>query len=81
MSMFVLAAALAFGTAAPEPAAPAPAPTAPIDQLRTAPIDPSSDMRRVCVVDRSTGPGLGRRYCQTRAEWVAQGTDPLARRR
>jgi hypothetical protein len=49
--------------------------------LRTAPIDPSTDMRRVCVVDRSTGPGIGRRYCQTRAEWVAQGTDPLARRR
>ena len=82
MTMIALAAALAFGTAAPEPApAPAPAPvTAPAEQRLAQGINPETDTRRVCVVDTITGPGSARRYCQTRALWVAQGTDPLARR-
>lgn len=74
MSMFVLAAALLA-------AAPAPAPIAPAaEQSVRASIDPSTDRRRVCVVDTVTGSRLPHRYCQTRAEWVAQGTDPLAKR-
>lgn len=79
MTMFAVAAALAFGTAAPEPA-PAPAPIAPVDQSLSQKIKPSTDMRRVCVVDIPTGSRISRRFCQTRAEWVAQGTDPLAKR-
>jgi hypothetical protein len=78
MSMFVLAAALV--AAAPEPA-PAPAPIAPVaEQNARASIDPSTDMRRVCVVDTLTGSLLPRKVCQTRADWVAQGIDPLAKR-
>lgn len=77
MSMIVLAAALA--AAAPEPApAPAPAPIAPVERVQK--ISPSTDMRRVCVVDDVTGSRFTRKFCQTRAEWVAQGVDPLNRR-
>lgn len=81
MTMIALAAAaLAFGTAAPEPA-PAPAPvTAPAEQRLAHTINPETDMRRVCVIDTVTGAGSARRYCQSRALWVAQGTDPLADR-
>jgi hypothetical protein len=80
MTIIALAAALAFGTAAPEPA-PSPAPvTAAAEQGMLRSINPEADMRRVCVVDTVTGPGSARRYCQSRALWVAQGTDPLAKR-
>ena len=80
MTMIALAAALAFGTAAPEPA-PAPAPvTAPAAQRLAQTINPETDMRRVCIIDTVTGPGSARRYCQSRSLWVAQGTDPLAKR-
>lgn len=81
MTMTAFAAALVLGTAAPEPApAPIPAPAPPVTPSRVEPIDPSTDMRRVCVVDTRTGTRLTHRYCQTRAEWVAQGVDPLAPR-
>ncbi len=81
MTIFALAAALALGTVAPEPApAPAPAPIAPVELSVERSTKPSTDMRRVCVIDTLSGPGTARRYCQTRAEWVAQGTDPLAAR-
>lgn len=80
MTIIALAAALAFGTAAPEPA-PSPAPvTAAAEQGMLRSINPEADMRRVCVVDTVTGPGSARRYCQSRALWIAQGTDPLATR-
>jgi hypothetical protein len=83
MSMFVFAAALAFG-AAPEPApAPTAAPAATIAEvssLALANVDPMADSRRVCVID-DTGAMMARKYCQTRAQWVAQGTDPLAAKR
>ncbi|OWK33504.1 hypothetical protein [Sphingomonas dokdonensis] len=80
MTIIALAAALAFGTAAPEPA-PSPAPvTAAAEQGMLRSINPEADMRRVCVVDTVTGPGSARRYCQSRALWIAQGTDPLAKR-
>lgn len=80
MTIIALAAALAFGTAAPEPA-PSPAPvTAAAEQGMLRSINPEADMRRVCVVDTVTGSGSARRYCQSRALWVAQGTDPLAKR-
>lgn len=80
MTMIALAAALAFGTAAPEPA-PAPAPViAPVQQRVAQDINPETDMRRVCIVDVITGSRLPRRVCQTRAEWHAQGMDPLAAR-
>ncbi|KKI17812.1 hypothetical protein CA236_11895 [Sphingomonas sp. ABOLG] len=80
----IATAALMLG-AAPEPAprpapAPAPAPTIPADQYGARSFDPETDQRRVCVIDTLSGPGIARRYCQTRATWVAQGTDPLARR-
>ena len=82
MSIFALtAAALAFGAAAPEPA-PAPAPIAPVvaaSSSALATIDATADTRRVCVVD-TNGSMMKRTYCQTRAEWIAQGTDPLASR-
>ena len=77
MSMFILAAALAF---APEPAA---APIPPSDQapiVAATSIEPSTDTRRVCVVDTFTGSSIERKVCQTRATWVAQGIDPLAKR-
>lgn len=82
MTMIALAAALALGTAAPEPApAPAPAPaTVPVEQRLAQDINPETDLRRVCVVDTLPGVGAARRYCQSRAQWVAQGTDPLAKR-
>lgn len=82
MTIIALAAALAFGTAAPEPApSPAPAPVSTAaEQGMLRSINPEADMRRVCVVDTVTGPGSARRYCQSRALWVAQGTDPLATR-
>ena len=76
----IATAALMLG-AAPEPAPrPAPAPTIPADQYGARSFDPETDQRRVCVIDTLSGPGIARRYCQTRATWVAQGTDPLARR-
>ncbi len=80
MTMIAVAAALAFGTAAPEPA-PAPAPmNVPVQQRVAQDINPETDTRRVCIIDRASGAGLSRRYCQARATWVAQGTDPLAKR-
>ncbi|ONF96239.1 hypothetical protein [Sphingomonas jeddahensis] len=81
MTIYAFAAALALGTAAPEPApAPAPAPIAPAEQSLGRDVKPSTDMRRVCVIGDVTGSRLPRRHCQTRAEWVAQGVDPLATR-
>ncbi|WBH16961.1 hypothetical protein [Sphingomonas radiodurans] len=80
MTMFALAAALAFGAASPEPAA-APAPIAPVaERLASSSIDPNTDQRRVCVIDKYTGSLMPTKACQTRAQWVAQGTDPLAAR-
>lgn len=81
MTMFALTAALALGTAAPEPApVPVAAPIAPAEKTLAREIKPSTDMRRVCLVDDVTGSRLASRTCQTRAEWVAQGIDPLAKR-
>lgn len=79
--MLILAAALV--TVAP--AVPAPAPTpASSDQapvaLKPTSIKPSTDMRRVCVVETLTGSRIPYKICKTRAEWVAQGVDPLATR-
>jgi hypothetical protein len=77
MTMFTFAAAaLALGTAAPEPA---PAPVAPVAQS-SAKVDPSTDTRRICMVDATTGTRFARKTCLTRAEWAAEGIDPLAKR-
>ncbi len=80
MSMIVFAAALA-AAAAPEPApvpAPVAAPISPVE--RSQKISPATDMRRVCIVNDVTGTRFERKTCQTRAEWVAQGVDPLNQR-
>ena len=78
--MFILAAALAVAT----PAEPAAAPIPPSDKapvaLKATSIKPSEDFRRVCVVDTITGSRIPRKFCQTRAEWIAEGVDPLAAR-
>jgi hypothetical protein len=78
MSIFALTAALLAASPAP---APAPAPIAPVAaQNAPASFDPSTDTRRVCVVDTVTGSRFPQKFCQTRAEWIAEGTDPLAKR-
>lgn len=79
MTMFVLAAALA--AAAPAPA-PAPAPVAPVAAAtpQQSAVEPGTDMRRFCIVDTITGSRLARQSCQTRADWLAEGFDPLAKR-
>jgi hypothetical protein len=78
MTMFAIAAALV--AAAPEPA-PAPAPTAPVaEQSSTISIAPENDTRRVCIVDEATGSRFPQKVCQTRAQWAAEGLDPLAKR-
>ncbi len=77
MTIFALAAALAFGTAAPEPA-PAPAPIAPA--VRSDAKRADAENRRICVVDTTTGSRLERKTCLTRAQWAAEGIDPLAKR-
>lgn len=76
MSIFALTAALLAASPAP-----APAPVAPVAaQTQQDSIDPRTDMRRVCIVDTTSGTLIARKFCQTRAYWVAQGTDPLAKR-
>ena len=79
MSMIIFAAAMAF--AAPEPTA---APIPPSDQapvaVKQTSIKPSTDQRRVCIKEAVTGTRIARKVCQTRADWIAQGVDPLARR-
>ena len=35
---------------------------------------------RYCVVSEVTGSRLTRKVCQTRAQWLDQGFDPLAKR-
>jgi hypothetical protein len=78
MTVLTLAAALAFGTVAAAPIAPS------SDQVSVSQsagdLDAGSDSRRVCIVDTRSGTPIARKTCQTRAIWVAQGTDPLAAR-
>ena len=79
MTIIAIATAALLLGAAPEPApAPAPAPTVPAERFAERSFEPATDQRRVCVIDTIGGPGMARRYCQSRADWVAQGTDPLA---
>ncbi|WP_085811115.1 hypothetical protein [Sphingomonas sp. TZW2008] len=78
MTLFALTAALALGTAAAAPVAPS------SDQVAVtqsaSDLEPGSDNRRVCIVDTRSGTPIARKTCQTRAVWVAQGTDPLSAR-
>ena len=53
------------------PTVPAPAPNGVV-------IDPATDTRRVCVVDKVTGRLTEVRVCKERREFVADGFDPLA---
>lgn len=41
------------------------------------PIAPAAKAKRYCVVAQDTGTRLSRKLCRTRAEWLAQGYDPL----
>lgn len=75
MSIVALTAALLAASPAP---APAPAPIAPAATQMAA--ESSDDTRRVCIVHTPSGSFIERKTCQTRAAWVDQGTDPLAKR-
>lgn len=82
MTMFALAAALAAAAASPVVVAPvAPvAPAASENAPPAKPVSPQADNRRVCVTGMLTGSRLPHEECRTRAQWIAEGFDPLAKR-
>jgi hypothetical protein len=79
MTIFAIAAALFAAAPEPTPAPPAPvAPTAAQDSSRIS-VASRDDTRRICVVDTFTGTRIASKVCRTRAQWIAEGVDPLAK--
>ena len=70
--MFLMLASALASAATPS------APASGASQAAPAPT-PATAERRYCVVTVPTGSRLERRDCRTRAEWLREGFDPLAR--
>ncbi|QQV78321.1 hypothetical protein H5J25_06535 [Sphingomonas aliaeris] len=62
-----------------EPAKTAPEPATEQTEAAPAPAARAAKPVRYCVIETFTGSRIPVKHCQTRADWLAQGFDPLAK--
>ena len=83
MNLMLISAAATLGLFAQSEAASARGPSSVPPVVASAAVAPAtvgSPGTRYCVINQVTGSRLTRKTCQTRAQWQAQGFDPLAKR-